>query len=146
MSHFFPQLGWELFRLAARRRTWLGFGLFLAVEIIFLVIFTSKRSQDGMRRFFETMSGSFEDYFSALTVGFMIMAFTLFLLSAISVALVAGDILAKESEDGNLRIILSRPVSRFQLLLVKYCACHIYATTLCFFVAVTAFLVGTIDR
>ena len=35
MKLFFSQLGWELFRLFARKRTYIGFGVFLAVEMLF---------------------------------------------------------------------------------------------------------------
>ena len=38
MIQFLRQLGWELFRLFARRRTYIGFGLFLAVEVLFYIL------------------------------------------------------------------------------------------------------------
>ena len=40
MRLFFQQLYWELFRLFARRRTYIGFGVFLAVEILFYFLWT----------------------------------------------------------------------------------------------------------
>ena len=43
MSLFLRQLGWELFRLFARRRTYIGFGLFLAVEVLFYFLWTRER-------------------------------------------------------------------------------------------------------
>ena len=39
MKLFFSQLGWELFRLFARKRTYIGFGVFLAVEMLFFYFF-----------------------------------------------------------------------------------------------------------
>jgi ABC-2 type transport system permease protein len=44
--------------------------------------------------------------------------------------LVGGDMVAKEAEDGTLRMILSRPVSRVRLLLVKWCAGVIFSVVL----------------
>jgi ABC-2 type transport system permease protein len=44
------------------------------------------------------------------------------LLMPLYTALVGGDLVAKEVEDGTLRMILSRPISRFRLLLVKWVA------------------------
>jgi ABC-2 type transport system permease protein len=52
--------------------------------------------------------------------------------------LVGGDIVAKESEDGTLRMILSRPISRFRLLVVKWGAGFIFATVLVVALGVTA--------
>lgn len=146
MSLFSKQLGWELFRLFARRRTYLGFGVFLAVEILFYWLWTRERSQEGMERFIERVAGGFDDYFSALTLGFLIVVFTMLLLGVVFVSLVSGDILAKETEDGNLRLLLARPVSRFRLLLVKFLSCQIYTTTLFLFVGISALGVGLLER
>lgn len=146
MSLFARQLGWELYRLFARRRTYIGFGIFLAVEILFYFLWTRERAAEQMERFIERVAGGFDEYFSALTLAFLIVAFTMLLLGTVFVALVAGDILAKESEDGNLRLLLVRPISRFRLLLVKFLSCQIYTTALFLFVGVTAFLVGLLGQ
>ena len=143
---FLRQLGWELFRLFARRRTYIGFGVFLAVEMLFYWLWTRERSQEGMERFIERIAGGFVEYFSALTLGFLIVTFTMLLLGVVFVSLISGDILAKETEDGNLRLLLVRPVSRFRLLLVKFLSCQIYTTVLFLFVGVSAFLVGVLER
>ena len=45
-----------------------------------------------------------------------------YLLLPLYVSLVGGDLVAKEAEDGTLRMILSRPVSRLRLLLLKWLA------------------------
>ena len=52
------------------------------------------------------------------------------LLMPLYVTLVGGDLVAKEAEDGTLRMILSRPISRSRLLLVKWIAGVIFSTTL----------------
>jgi hypothetical protein len=51
----------------------------------------------------------------------------------------AGDIVAKEGEDGHMRLLLARPVSRFRVLLLKYLTCTGYAVFLIQFLAWTAF-------
>jgi len=146
MRLFLRQLGWELFRLFARRRTYIGFGVFLAVEILFYILWTRERSEAQMEAFISRVAGGFDEYFSALTLAFLIVVFTMMLLGVVFVALVAGDILAKETEDGNLRLLLVRPISRFRLLLVKFLSCQIYATALFLFVGVTALGVGVLGR
>lgn len=146
MSLFLKQLGWELFRMFARKRTYIGFGVFVAVELVIYTLLTLDRSERNMERWIERVAGGFDHYFSALTLAFMIVAFTMLLLGAVFVSLVTGDIVAKETEDGNLRLLLVRPVSRLRLLLVKFLACQLYAIALFWFVGLTAFLVGLTER
>ena len=130
----------------ARKRTYIGFGIFLAVELVIYTLLTLDRAEQGMERWIERVAGGFEHYFSALTLAFIIVAFTMAVLGTIFISLVTGDIVAKESEDGNLRLLLVRPVSRFRLLVVKFVACQIYAFVLFWFVGATAFLVGWLER
>jgi hypothetical protein len=54
------------------------------------------------------------------------------------VSLVGGDLVAKESEDGTLRMILARPISRVRLLVVKWVAGVIFAAVLVTVLGVTA--------
>lgn len=146
MREFFRHLGCELLRLYARRRTHIGFAVFLAVEILIYLLITRESAREGMERYIERVAGGFEQYFSALTLAFIIVSATMFLLGLIFIALVAGDILAKESEDGNLRLLLARPVSRFRLLLTKFIACQVYALSLFVFVGITTLCVGLLER
>lgn len=146
MRLFLQQLYWELFRMFARRRTYLGFGAFVAVEALFFWLWTRERSKRGMEDFIERIAGGFDEYFSALTLGFLIVVFTMILLSVVFVSLVAGDILAKETEDGNLRLLLVRPVSRLRLLVIKFISCQIYTSLLFLFVGVSALCFGLAER
>jgi ABC-2 type transport system permease protein len=52
--------------------------------------------------------------------------------------LVGGDLVAKEAEDGTLRMILSRPISRFRLLFVKWCSGIIFSVVLALALGLTA--------
>jgi len=146
MRLFFQQLYWELFRLFARRRTYIGFGVFLSVEILFYFLWTREKSEANMATFISRIAGGFDEYFSALTLAFLIVVFTMLLLGTVFVALIAGDILAKETEDGNLRLILARPVSRLRLLVIKFLSCQIYTSVLFLFVGASALAVGLLER
>jgi ABC-2 type transport system permease protein len=64
------------------------------------------------------------------------------LLGAIYLALVAGDIVAKEGEDGHYRLLLVRPISRSRLLLIKYLTCMGYTFVLIQFITWSAFGLG----
>lgn len=130
----------------ARKRTYIGFGIFLAVELVILFLLKIDGVERSLQRTIENVAGGFEHYFSALTLGFLIVLGTMLLLGTIFISLITGDIVAKETEDGNLRLLLSRPVSRFRLMMVKFLSCQIYALFLFWFVGITAFCVGLIER
>lgn len=132
----------EWLKLLARKRTYIGFGAFIALELVILVVFQRQGPEGFYRRLIARQGGLFENYFSGLTLGFIVLAFSAALLGSIYLALVSGDIVAKESEDGNLRLLLARPVSRVRLLAVKYATCTCYAWLLIQFIAWSAFLLG----
>lgn len=135
---FLWQLKGELKKLFARKRTYLGYLVFLVFEAILLTLWVKV----GREHFAELAARNFvpvELLSSSLTATYWIMGFSMFLLGSIYFALVAGDIVAKETEDGNLRLVLSRPVSRLRILTLKYCAVLIYTISFVIFVGVTGY-------
>jgi ABC-2 type transport system permease protein len=145
MTTLFFQLKGELWKLFARKRTYMGFLVFLLLEAIILILFQVKGGE-GFKRLITQRGEAFETYYSALTLGFIILQISIFLLGSLYVSLVAGDIVAKESEDGHLRMLLARPVSRLRLLGLKYVGCLLYAFGLVQFITWTAFGLGLIVR
>ena len=139
---FLQQLRGELQKLFARPRTWIGYGAFLIMEALILFVYKLERSQQHMRGIIERNGLEFGSYYSSLTITFTIMLLSMFLLGSIYFALVAGDIVAKENEDGNLRMVFSRPISRLRLLLVKYAAVSLYTFSFVFFVGITGYLMA----
>jgi ABC-2 type transport system permease protein len=140
--NFLSQLRGELLKLYARPRTYLGYGVFLVMEAIILAVFKLKGAQKLMRGLVERNGLSFEQYYSSLTVTYWVMGLSMFVLGSIYFALVAGDIVAKESEDGNLRLVLARPISRLRIILLKYSATCIYTISFVFFVGITGYLMA----
>ena len=135
---FLWQLKGELKKLFARKRTYIGYIVFLVFEAILLTLWVKV----GREQFAELAARNFvpvELLSSSLTATYWIMGFSMFLLGSIYFALVAGDIVAKETEDGNLRLVLSRPVSRLRILALKYCAVLIYTISFVIFVGVTGY-------
>lgn len=145
MTLFFQQWYGELLKLFARRRTYIGFAAFVALELVILLLI-KKFGMGPIQKAIAGSGQSTEYYFSALTVASMIMGFSIFLLGALFLSLVAGDIVAKEGEDGHMRLLLARPVSRFRLLLLKYLTCSCYAVFLVQFFAWSSFLLGLVLR
>ena len=146
MSLFLYQLRGELWKLFARKRTYIGYGVFLAVESLVLVLMHLPPGRRVLRRVIEGNGGLFDEYFSGLTVALLMMAVSLFILGGLYLALIAGDIVAKEVEDGTMRMTLCRPVSRLRVLAVKYVVCVIYTFSLVFFVGLSALCLGLLAR
>ncbi len=142
MNIFALQLFGEFQKLFARKRTYIGFGVFLVVEIVVLFLLRLPRVQRGMTRLLEGAGYVAESYLSGITLGLMILLSTVFLLGALYLALVAGDIVSKEVEDGTMRMILSRPSSRSRMLLLKLIVCCGYTVLLTLFIACTALAAG----
>lgn len=140
--NFLRQLRGELRKLFARPRSFMGYAVFVAMEALILTVYKFGRGQEYMRDLIERNGYSFATYFSSLSITFMIMTLSMFLLGSVFFALVAGDIVAKETEDGNLRLVMARPVSRLRLLLIKYASIIIYTFTFVFFVGVTGYLMA----
>lgn len=146
MSLFFTQWRAEMRKMVARKRTFLGFGAFVVLEIVLYLVFHLDRVETWFRRMIQHQGEAFESYFSALTLGYLVLRLSVFLLGAIYLTLVAGDVVAKESEDGNLRLILARPVSRVRLLAVKFLACMVYSFALIQFISWSALGLGVLVR
>jgi len=117
MNLFGRQFLGEVKKCFARRRTYIGFGAFLVVEIAILGLLQLPSAQRAVGRVLEASGFLFEDYYSGLTLAFLMMTNTIFFLGSLYLALIAGDVVAKEVEDGTLRMILSRPISRWRLIL-----------------------------
>jgi ABC-2 type transport system permease protein len=120
----------ELWKLFGKKRTYIGFGMFLVAQNGMLVAFRYTHWQTQMEGLLAGNGYLAQEYVSALTVALLMLIPQILLLMPLYVALVGGDLVAKEVEDGTLRMILSRPISRFRLLLVKWVAGGIFSALL----------------
>lgn len=145
MKLFLRQLSGELRKLFARKRTFIGFGAFVGFEIIVFFLLRLERVQRWISTTIERSGYDPAAYLSGLTFGLLIVVWTVFLLEGLFLALIAGDVVSKEVEDGTLRMMLCRPVSRGRILLLKIIVCCIYTFVLTAFVMVTALGVGFLN-
>src|SRR5512136_2028217 len=130
MRMFYRHLSNELWKLFGKKRTYIGFGACLLSQNAMLLAFRFTHWRQEVER---TLAGNgyiAEEYISALTVALVMLIPQILLLMPLYTALVGGDLVAKEAEDGTLRMILSRPISRFRLLLVKWLAGVLFSITL----------------
>lgn len=143
---FLKQFQNELMKLFARKRTYIGFGAFVAVEVIILGLLQLPKAKASFANLLAKNGYGFEEYYSGLTMGMLIIFFTVFLLGGLYIALVSGDVVAKEVEEGTMRMVLARPVSRLRLLFIKWLACAVYTAALIVFIGITSLLAGVLYR
>lgn len=120
----------ELLKLFAKKRTYIGFGAFLLAQNAMLFAFHFSNWHTRLERILEGNGYPAMDFISALTVALIMLIPQILMLMPLYACLVGGDLVAKEHEDGTLRMILSRPITRFRLLLVKWCAGSIFSIIL----------------
>src|SRR5947208_12140459 len=137
---FYHDLRNELWKLFGKKRTYIGFGAFLLAQNAMLLVFRLTKWHLQMERLLEGNGYLAQEYVSALTVAVVMLVPQVILLMPLYAALVGGDLVAKEAEDGTLRMILSRPISRFRLLLVKSLAGLIFSVVLVLVLGGTALI------
>lgn len=135
---FFAQLYNELWKLFGKKRTYIGFGAFVLAQTAMMLLFKYTHWQNNFERLLSINGYVASEYISALTVALIMVFPQAALLMPLYVALVGGDLIAKEAEDGTLRMILCRPISRVRLLIVKWFGGIIFAAVLVLVLGVTA--------
>lgn len=136
------QLRGELWKLFGKKRTYIGFTIILLTQLIVTLVFKYTRGAAHMRRTLEANGYLAEHFLSGLTVATVMLVPIAYVLLPLYVALIGGDLVAKEAEDGTLRMILSRPISRIRLLLVKWLAGAVFAVLLVAALAALGVFVG----
>jgi ABC-2 type transport system permease protein len=126
---FVAQLKNELWKLFGKKRTYIGFVMLLLAEngVSFALYKTHFSFQ---KRLLESNGLVPDSYVSALTTAFIVLSPIAPLLLPLYVALIGGDLVAKEAEDGTLRMILCRPISRVRLLVTKWLSGAVFSVSL----------------
>ena len=134
----------ELFKISKRPRTYIAFVAITAIVAIFQFAFKAD-GQSYMDLMLQSVKDSFElEKTKAINGYFMcyIILNTLLIQVPILVALIAADSISGEANMGTLRLLISKPISRTQLILVKFAAATIFTILLLLWMAVTALLVS----
>jgi ABC-2 type transport system permease protein len=128
---FYHQLRNELWKLFGKKRTYIGFAICLLAESLILLLFryTHGPRQNMIHRL-ELMGYDSSKFITGLTMATAVLLPVAFVLLPLYVSLVGGDLMAKEAEDGTLRMILSRPISRLRLVGIKWLAGAIFSVLL----------------
>jgi ABC-2 type transport system permease protein len=129
---------WELRKLLAQKRTFLGLGAALVVPVIFVVALLADPGGGGPD---EVAFGSYVRE-TGLAIPLVCLTFGSIWLIPLITALVAGDIVATEDQNGTLKTILTRSVERWHVLAGKVLAAFTYATLVLALYVGTGLLLG----
>lgn len=130
----------ELFKISKRPRTYIAFVAITAIVVIFQFAFKAD-GQSYMDLMLQSVKDTFTfDRIQAINGYFMcyIILNTLLIQVPILVALIAADSISGEANMGTLRLLISKPVSRTQIILVKFAAATIFTVFLLIWMAITA--------
>ena len=111
---------WEVLKLLAQKRTYLGLGVAVLVPLIFtfvLIIKPGGPNDIPLGRYIRE---------TGLALPFVVLFFMSIWAFPLITALVAGDIVASESHNGTLKTILTRSRNRGQIYAAKVLAAFTY--------------------
>ncbi len=127
----------ELFKIFRRPRTYISFGIVTAISLIIQLAMLSggkdfvSFGMQGVTDQFDIQGDIINGYF----VTYIILQ-SLLVQIPLLVALVAGDMLAGEANIGTLRLLLTKPISRPKLIMIKFLASLVYTILLIVWLAV----------
>jgi ABC-2 type transport system permease protein len=130
-------LRWELRKLIAQKRTFLGLGGAALVPVIFVVALLADSSGGPVGLPFGSLVRE-----TGLAIPLVCLSFGSIWLIPLITALVAGDIVATEDQNGTLKTILTRSVERWQVLAAKVIAALLYAALALTLFVGTALVLG----
>src|SRR6476661_1399561 len=128
----------ELRLIFLRRRNLAGLGVLAGVPVLIAVVvrLSSPGRDSGGPDFFSSITEN------GLFVSLASLTLELGLFLPLAVAAISGDSIAGEANIGTLRYLLTVPVRRTRLLLVKYAAIVIFSIAATLTVTVTGMMMG----
>jgi ABC-2 type transport system permease protein len=128
---------WELRKLVSQKRTYLGLGLAVLLPLIFVISQLIRGHPPRADSIFAS-----EIFQSGLATPVLMLTFLAPFFLPLIAALVAGDIVAAEDNNGTMKTILTRSVDRGQIFLAKALAAVTYAATAAFLSAAVGTVAG----
>ncbi|MFM8281743.1 MAG: ABC transporter permease [Bacteroidota bacterium] len=124
---FFTVLSIELSKIFSKGRSYIGFG---AITVLVPIVQAAMYSEG--EAYFSLFTQGLQQQFSftgtflnGYLIAFVVLQ-SLLVHVPLLVTLVAGDMLAGEATGGTYRILFTRPVSRYTIVLAKYSAALLY--------------------
>jgi ABC-2 type transport system permease protein len=129
---------WEVAKLLAQKRTFLGLGAAAAVPAIFVVVLVIKSggpTDVPLGRYIRD---------TGLAIPFVVLFFMSIWGLPLITSLVAGDIVASETHNGTLKTILTRSRDRGEIFAAKVLATATYTLALVLLMGLIGLLAGSI--
>jgi len=135
----------ELYKIFKKWRSYIGFiAIGVLVPIIHIaMLFEGKNTLDFMTRDIQQSFIFIGNLLNGYFLSYIILA-SLAIHIPFLIALVAGDLLAGEATAGTYRLLLTRPISRTQIVTSKFIAAIIYTILLIFWLAFMSLVIGII--
>jgi ABC-2 type transport system permease protein len=129
---------WELRKLVAQKRTYLGFGIAMLVPLAFVIALALRSGEPR-----DVAFGTYVHQ-SGLAIPLVILTFTAGFMFPLVTALVSGDIVAAEDHNGTLKTILTRSLDRGQVFSGKALAAVTYGLAALVLMFAVATIAGSI--
>jgi ABC-2 type transport system permease protein len=130
--------GWELRKLRAQKRTYLGLGAAALIPLIFVVALVTQNGQPD-----DVAFGRYVHQ-TGLAIPLVLLLFGSIWMFPLITALVAGDIVAAEDRHDTLKTILTRSTERHQIFIAKTLAAASYAVLAIAITGVVALVAGVL--
>lgn len=133
----------ELLKIYKKWRTYIGFiAIGILIPTIQISLYATKDN------YIKILTRGFQDsfifignLFNGYLIAYLVLS-SLFIHIPFLIVLVGGDILAGEATAGTYRMLLIRPISRFQIILSKYIAGIIYVISLILWLAFLSLVIS----
>jgi ABC-2 type transport system permease protein len=129
---------WEILKLLAQKRTYLGLGVAMIVPLIFTFVLILKPGGPNdipLGRYIRQ---------TGLALPFVVLFFMSIWAFPLITALVAGDVVAAESQNGTLKTILTRSRDRGEIFAGKVLATFTYTLLAIFAMGIVALVAASI--
>lgn len=136
----------EVYKIFKRPRTYISFGV-IALIILLIQVALKLGGREYVYMMMGGVSNSFDIDVDQVLNGYLVCYFILNLLLVhvpILVALIAGDMISGEANMGTLRLLITKPISRTRLLVIKFLAASIYTILLMIWVAFFALFISVL--
>lgn len=135
----------ELYKIFKRPRTYISFAAIGAIVMLILLAFYVD-GRNYMAFGLQSLTQTFDiegKVLNGYLICFIILQ-TLLIHVPLLIALVAGDLVAGEANMGTLRLLITKPVSRTELMFSKFLASVVYTMMLLVWMAILALLVSVL--
>ncbi|MCJ8329629.1 MAG: ABC transporter permease [Lentisphaeria bacterium] len=134
----------EIKKIVSQKKSWMGLVAILIINALFTLGFVMNNQKRGQETSKVATDFLVSDFMNASFFTQTILGPALFLIFPMLIAIIAAHTYAGEFEIGSIRMVLMRPVSRFQVLMSKFITVVLYSIIMLILLGVLSYIIGTI--